>query len=177
MGALLWALFPRLTEAVAWISGRTDVLAGTFVLLALTLWRVNSWSRRSLAALALLFGLLSKEAALSGMLAIAVLELRVPDRSWRARLTALLPLGATAAVYAALRISAVGAPLVGSFIPLSRRATAFLEALGRYAAALGDAWRPDAQMGRLMTPSPPFIAGRRAGGRRPRVRPLAAPAT
>ena len=158
VGALLWALFPRLTEAVAWISGRTDVLASTFVLLALTLWRLDSWPRRGLAALALLLGLLSKEAALSGMLAITVLELRAPDRSWRARLSALLPLAAAGAVYAALRISAIGAPLVGSFIPLSRRATAFFEALGRYAAALVDAWRPDAQMGRLMTPSLPFIA-------------------
>jgi tetratricopeptide (TPR) repeat protein len=157
VGALLWALFPRLTEAVAWISGRTDVLAGTFVLLALTIWRVSSWSRRSLAALALLLGLLSKEAALSGMFAITVLELRAPNRSWRARLTALLPLATAGAVYAALRISAIGAPLVGSFVSLSRRVTAFFEALGRYASALVDAWRPDAQMGRLMTPSLPFI--------------------
>src|SRR5690606_7875738 len=35
LAALLWALVPRLTEAVAWISGRTDVLATTFVLAAL----------------------------------------------------------------------------------------------------------------------------------------------
>lgn len=34
----LWASFPRLTEAVAWISGRTDVLCGAFSFAALVCW-------------------------------------------------------------------------------------------------------------------------------------------
>lgn len=156
-GALFWALFPRLTEAVAWISGRTDVLAGTFVLLALTLWRAESWPRRVLASLALFLGLMSKEAALSGMVAIAVLELRAPLRSLGARLAALAPLVLAGVVYATLRISAIGPGLRGSELPPSRRVVACFEALGRYTAALVDAWRPDAQMGRLLAPHVPLI--------------------
>jgi Flp pilus assembly protein TadD len=65
--ALLWAVHPLLTEAVAYVSGRSEVMASVGVLAALLLFRaaVRSHRRAVLAggAAAFLFGLGSKETA------------------------------------------------------------------------------------------------------------------
>jgi tetratricopeptide (TPR) repeat protein len=63
--ALLFALHPVNTEAVNWISGRTDVLAGSFALFS-TLFLLISLEKKSglfgsLAAISLFLGCLSKE--------------------------------------------------------------------------------------------------------------------
>ena len=60
LGALLFALHPVNTEAVAWITSRGDVLVLVFFLLALLL---HLRGRRGLAALVLVIALLSKESA------------------------------------------------------------------------------------------------------------------
>jgi len=65
--ALLFALHPVNTEAVNWISGRTDVLAGTFILLSLALLlrslKEGEGLSGGLAALAFLTGCFAKEVA------------------------------------------------------------------------------------------------------------------
>ena len=59
-----WALLPRLAEAAAWISGRTDLLATLFVLAALVAWGARL-SRRLLAAVLFGAALLGKESAVA----------------------------------------------------------------------------------------------------------------
>ncbi len=61
-GSLLFALHPLTCESVAWVSGRTDVLAAFFCLGAFLFYQHNS---RTGAAICLLLGLLSKESALA----------------------------------------------------------------------------------------------------------------
>ena len=142
-----WALQPRLTECVAWIGGRTDVLASLFVLAALVTWRPRR-ARRWAAAALLLLGLLSKEVAVAGMVAVAALEWRAraqgSPRRWAVR--AVVPLGAAALAYTALRVAATGASVMKVSEPrLGRRLAAMLEATGSYAWRFVDAWRPRLQ--------------------------------
>ena len=138
---------PRLTECVAWIGGRTDVLASLFVLAALVTWRPRR-ARRWAAAALLLLGLLSKEVAVAGMVAVAALEWRAraqgSPRRWAVR--AVVPLGAAALAYTALRVAATGASVMKvSESRLGRRLAAMLEATGSYAWRFVDAWRPRLQ--------------------------------
>lgn len=94
LGVTLFGLLPRLTECVAWISGRTDLFAAFFVLLALLIHpmehlhssksgsseasssglSVASLIRCALAACLIFLGLLSKEVAAAGLVAIAANE-------------------------------------------------------------------------------------------------------
>lgn len=154
LAALGWALHPRLTEAVAWISGRTDVLAGLFVLAALVVQRPGRLGRSALAAVLLALGLLSKESALAGVVAVTTLELwprhGVPLAA-RARGAAppLLALG----LYWALRSVALGGAPPASEPPLVltglERASASFGAVGYYASMLLVPWTPRLQLGEL----------------------------
>lgn len=160
-----WALHPRLTEAAAWVSGRTDVLATTFCLLALLLHRSRSLGRSIASALLLFLGLASKEVALAGVAALVAKELwwQAPGpgepRPWRRGIPFTLPLLGSLLAYAPLRLSAL-AGTHALFIPLSigGRLAAALEALGRYAFDLAVPWRPRAQQGTLELPDYRFIA-------------------
>lgn len=81
VAALLFGLHPLTTESVAWISGRTDIMAGTFVLLSTVFLIRFRGTRRIidlvLAVLVLLPGLLIKETPLAFMLgAIFILSAR-----------------------------------------------------------------------------------------------------
>src|SRR5262245_23539515 len=67
--AIGWALLPRLAEAAAWISGRTDLIAATFTFSALLAWGPGL-GRRIAAALLVGMGLLAKESAIAGAFAI-----------------------------------------------------------------------------------------------------------
>ncbi len=73
--ALLFALHPLVNESVAWISGRTDLLATFFILLsAIFLYRFREKGKRRhlvMAALLLVPGVLAKETALAFPLAAA----------------------------------------------------------------------------------------------------------
>lgn len=154
--ASAWALQPRSTEAVAWISGRTDVLATSFVLAALLLYRADDWKRRGTAALLLLFGLLSKEVALAGYAAVLALLWSTRREAsgahpLRSRALEYLPLAASALVYGLLRGHALpNAPGLFSYASgLFRRVPTSAEALGRYAIDICLPWWPRDQQGEL----------------------------
>ncbi len=92
LAAGLFALHPLNTEAVNWIMGRTDLLAGFFVFLMLLLF-VNALDKRSIlwaigSALALFLGALCKETALFVVPGVCFLlccrPVSGPD-SWRPR--------------------------------------------------------------------------------------------
>lgn len=79
--ALGWGLAPAHGEAVAWISGRFDVLATLFILVAVVANFGNSWKHRLFTLLGTAASLLCKEAAILGPVALAlcdVLLLRRP---------------------------------------------------------------------------------------------------
>ncbi len=156
--ALGWGLLPRSSEVVAWISGRPDALATTAVLGALLLWPRGAFSRWS-AALLLGLGLLCKEVALAGWVALIVLELRSRRIPLAERGCRLLPLLSVGAAYAALRLS-TNAEAVSSLAALSPRLrlVSALEALGRYFGAVLVPWATNPQQGFLGYPSLPFVA-------------------
>jgi len=160
-----WALHPRLTEAAAWVSGRTDVLATTFCFLALLVHRSRSLGRSLIAGGLLFLGLASKEVALAGLAAVVVKELcgrapepRRPDE-WKRGLVFTLPLLGALLAYAGLRLSALAGtqPLVIS-LSFGERMVATVEALGRYAFDLAVPWLPRAQQGKLGQPDYWFVA-------------------
>jgi len=159
IGSLLFAWFPRLTESVAWISGRTDVLAATFSLLALRV-TLGSWAiRRWLAAGCLLVGAFCKEIALAAVVGVLCWEWlasrkarggTTPSRRWRY----LVPTGVISLIYLALRSSALGGSSQQSPISLGTRGLVSLEAASRYAIMLLDGWQPRLQIGYLAEPDP-----------------------
>lgn len=154
--ATLWGLLPRLSESVAWISGRTDELCAVFVLAAWLVYR-SANARRVLVASGLAFlALLAKEGGIAAVLAITVAEL-YPKPS-RAALLRLAPLALLTGAYFTLRAAALsGAEPVAIPLTAAERALAVLEALGRYAYMVVDAWHPEAQMGVLKSPNLGFV--------------------
>jgi hypothetical protein len=86
VGGLVYSLHPALIEPVAWISGRFDLLATFFVLLALygyLSWQ--GWRRDLWVAFFFLLGLLSKEmaASLPVLLTLFYLGRQGPGMQWR----------------------------------------------------------------------------------------------
>ncbi|HEY0465580.1 MAG TPA: hypothetical protein VGC79_15305, partial [Polyangiaceae bacterium] len=155
LGAALWALHPRLTEAVAWVSGRTDVLAAFFVLCALLVHaRESRWSRVWAAAF-LLLGLLCKEVALAGVAAVLVSEL-VAFGTAAVRLRRMLPTLIALALYFALRVHAsdLAPHETGS---LQQRLLPFAAAVGHYLVMLLTPWFPSLQIGRLNQPHTGYV--------------------
>jgi tetratricopeptide (TPR) repeat protein len=152
--AALFGTLPRLTEAVAWISGRTDLIAACGALLALLLHRSapGATGRRIGAAAALLAGLLGKEVAVAGAAAIAageLLEWRRAGGSLRRVALNLAPAGAACLLYAGLRLAARGATDPYDFFPLALRPVFALQALGSYVWMLVDPLRPRLAIGKL----------------------------
>lgn len=100
LGALLFAVFPTHVESVAWMAGRSDVLMCSFLLLsALIVLHGRGWTSW-LAAAALFLALLSKEAAISGVIVIPAIDwLRSRRIRWRNYLPLILVVG----VYVQLR--------------------------------------------------------------------------
>jgi tetratricopeptide (TPR) repeat protein len=146
-----WAVLPRLAEAVAWISGRTDAMATAFVLGALLAWD-RSLSRRVLAAALVFTGLLAKESALAVLPALVMFEWsRTPRGAGRVSrlLSRVWPLVAATFAYATLRFLAIGFNQEGIALGAGGRLMTALEAIGSYAAMLLDAWRPRAIIGRV----------------------------
>jgi tetratricopeptide (TPR) repeat protein len=166
LAALLFGLHPRLTESVAWISGRTDVLASCFSLLALFLYRPGAGAgmRRAGAGACLLLGLLAKEVALASALALVAVEVlharQVQARRTRS-LAALAPVLAAVLVWAVLRAVAAApeqSPEAEPFTLLQRFVLFPLEGLGRYLAMLVDPLRPRVSIGVLGIPDLRYVA-------------------
>jgi hypothetical protein len=163
--AAAFGLAPRLTEAVAWISGRTDVLAATFCLLALLVaasprFSSTSWSRWA-SALLVLLGLFSKESALAGVVALAAREwLASRGESASFRLSRLVPVTMALTVYAGLRWTAMSAvqstSMVMPLTPGERIATS-IEAVGRYLTMIALPWFPATQIGIPSEPVWPLV--------------------
>jgi tetratricopeptide (TPR) repeat protein len=159
LASLSWALLPRLTEAVAWVSGRGDVLAGVLSLLALSLHR-PAWKHRLLASGVALLALLAKESAMGVVVALLILELPRPPATPRAALVVkLAPLAVALGVYLLLRASA-GALMSGASaaVPWTARLISAGEAVGRYAWAALDPLQPRTFIGRVGAPSFAYVA-------------------
>jgi len=81
VAALVFAVHPLVTESVNWISGRTDVMMGTFVLISVLCILVykKCGSRLMLAAslVALLLSLLAKEAAFGYLLCLPLFLFKI----------------------------------------------------------------------------------------------------
>jgi tetratricopeptide (TPR) repeat protein len=160
--ATSWALLPRLAEAAAWISGRTDLFATVFGLAALLVW-APGLARRLIAAALLGLALLAKESALAFLPAVALSEwVRAAPAGPRVRLLAVLgrtlPLIAIVALYLALRFTMVGHASEGAPLGVRLRALTVLHAVGTYTQMLVDAWRPRAVIGRVGVVEPLSIA-------------------
>jgi tetratricopeptide (TPR) repeat protein len=159
LASLIWALLPRLTEAVAWVSGRGDVLAGALSLLALSVHR-PAWRHRLLASGVALLALLAKESAMGVVVALLILELPRPPATPRSALVAkLAPLAVALGVYLLLRAKA-GALIsdASGAVPWTGRLISACEAAGRYAWAVLDPLQPRTFMGRVGAPSFAYVA-------------------
>jgi tetratricopeptide (TPR) repeat protein len=160
LAAAAFGAFPRGSEAVAWVSGRTDVLATLGALAALLLYTTEprAHARRALAACAFLAGLLAKEVAVAALAGVALLE-------WRARTPRgladsaprLFPLAIAAALYAVLRSRAEPASAVVDWLHPLERPLFALQALGAYVAMLADPLRPRLVIGRLGVIEPALL--------------------
>ncbi len=164
LAALFWGLNPRLTEAVAWISGRTDVLAATFTFAALCVSPdtggppprsvARARMRAALAGVFLLLALNSKEVAVAAALAlaVAVLARRDADEAVTSRTERFLRLGLSVALplaaYGSLRaIALAGASAPARELGVGQRLGTALEALARYAEMVADPFHPQASIG------------------------------
>lgn len=144
--ALLYAVHPIHTEAVAYVSGRSDPLAAAGMLVALLAFlhdrrtTLGAWRLLSLAAFFL--ALLAREAAMVLVLLVPLVDRAVPaPRATLARRFALdyLPYAATLAAYLALRHAAVGFGGVGAStaeVPLPLRALTMLKVVVGYLSLL-----------------------------------------
>jgi hypothetical protein len=143
---LLFALHPLHSESVAFVSGRSDVLATLLFVLALlgyAHWR-DTARHRALAASLLTFflALTAKEEAVTLPLALALYDWARPGaagqrRSIKRALGRYLPYGAVIGLYAALRLAAMGGLLDLKGVvwadPITRILTG-LDIIARYAA-------------------------------------------
>ena len=130
----LFAVHPVHVENVAWISGRTDLLGGLFLLAAFSVYlHAENWPRAGrglLAALLFLVALFSKEMAIM-LPALVALHVYLKDTSKRRRvfraLSAALPFVPAAALYflARMRVLGDGGQALFTLDPLSWLATAW----------------------------------------------------
>ena len=169
LGMTLFGLAPRLTESVAWISGRTDILAllGGLGAVALQLRASRRERSRWPAAACLLAGLFSKETALAGLVVIVAVEIlaaRQRQVSPGRRILALWPQATALAIYAACRSAAAAtvpradSPAALDGLHGTTRLIAALESIGRYAFMIVNPFQPRTQAGILGVPSWPFVA-------------------
>ena len=114
-GAVLFALHPTHPESAAFISGRTDLIAGTFLFAAL--WAAarfgpgirSPWLKLAPAALVLLPGLLAKEVALFGApVLLAALWVKDREVTLPKLARAALPLALVVGVYWMARAAVLG---------------------------------------------------------------------
>ncbi len=160
---LVFGLFPRLTETVTFVSGRTDLIASIGVLGAVYLHRSeqNAHLQRVAAAVMLLLGLFGKEVAIAGAGATVWLEWRrrsADADAWRRMAIQLTPLFVALALYGLARVHA-GVHQDADLFPLwPSRALYPFQALGQYLWMLATPWNPQLVVGTLGVPEPLMIA-------------------
>lgn len=143
-----FGLFPRLTESVTWVVGRTDVLAAMFGLLALwlELKAEGQWRRRLAVGLVLLLGLLCKEVVISVFVIIAaqsVARVRQRKTHWRTEALAGAPLLVALGLFMILRASSGTTTRAMQL----NEATSMLNQLGHLTFLGLTPWFPNAQYG------------------------------
>lgn len=129
LGALLFALDDAHATTVSWIAARHALLAAFGAVLALFLvLRARDLGKSTMgASAALLFALLSSEAALGVLPMLAVVFLVEDDRPARARAKAAAPLVAAVAVWLALYVAlGCGASSSAYYVDPVRSPSAFL---------------------------------------------------
>lgn len=131
-GALLFAVFPTHVESVAWMAGRSDVVACTFILLTILLFLDRRHTRAPwLGAGTYFLALLSKELAVAVLVLVPIIDLL---EQHRLRWIQYVPLGLATAIYIAMRNHAIGTPVGGSASGAGAMeiAASLLQALGVY---------------------------------------------
>lgn len=143
VAALLFAVHPIHTENVAWIAGRTDLLAFLFTAIAMwlalekpTLQRSSRRGRRAVAVVFYALAVLAKEAALIAPLWILLIERFVWSQSWTRAARRATPFCSIALAYLIVRFVAldIDAPQA---LPEHGVDDAFLSALPTLARYLG----------------------------------------
>jgi len=148
-----WGVLPRSAECVAWISGRTDVIAGSFMLTALLVWKDRALNR-TLAALIMLLALFCKETALAGVIVLAGWELAGGRSRWRALVARLAILLSPAVLWLVIKSQVSGIlPSGVQERTLNARILTSLEAVGRYPIMVFDWLRPRAEIGSPARPN------------------------
>ncbi len=110
-GALVWAIHPVLTSAVAYVSGRADSLAALFGFTALFVGTIATrktgaqrWMLFALVAVLFLLSALSKEGGL--IFPVAWIAILLMQRNWKGLLPASGAIAFTLVIYGVLRFSA-----------------------------------------------------------------------
>lgn len=118
--SLLYLLTPLNTEAVNWISGRTDLMAGTFVFLSFYLFikkGIESFLWCWISAFVYLLGLLSKEVSISLLPVVALflffLKTETFEINWNRGLRLISPFFFMTVVYVMMRQIATGFSDIG----------------------------------------------------------------
>lgn len=144
----LWSLLPRLAECVAWISGRTDLMAGCLSLAALLVWKPTT-TRRALATLLIVAGLFAKEVALAGFLALLAMEWTSSQKPWQHRFRGMVLPAVGVVGYSVLRHVTMSSapPAEDANVEGLRRITLILEAVGSYLRMLVLPFWPETQIG------------------------------
>ena len=145
IGAVAFALHPLHTESVSFVSGRTDVLAALFFLLALLAYDRGRdqprWSFTACSLGAYLLALLSKEVAITLPTVLALWDWRVRGdlrgrrAAWRG-VARYASYGGVLALYLCLRLFAlrgVGGSTAGAWGPPITRLLTTLETVASYA--------------------------------------------
>ena len=110
-GALLFAVYPTHVESVAWMAGRSDVIACAFMLVTVILaGRRTRAAFAWLAGLGYLLALLSKESAIACLALVPAFD-RMATGTWYPR--RYVPLVLATVLYFALRNLSLGVPVGG----------------------------------------------------------------
>jgi tetratricopeptide (TPR) repeat protein len=155
VAALVWGVLPRLTEAVVWVSGRTDVLSALFGLAALAVWpevepaaRRARWPRSLLAGALLFASVASKEVGFAFAL-VLILTFALRGGARRDLVRVAVSLGLPLIAYVALRSAAITDSPGTRPLGFGRRVATVFEAIGRYAEMTIDAPHSQTSIGML----------------------------
>jgi tetratricopeptide (TPR) repeat protein len=156
----LFAVSPRLSESVAWISGRTDIAAGILALGAMLLFKAGpgGWFRRLISGVLLFLALLCKEVAVAAAVALALSAwLQAPRTRPAVRWCLdMLPVAIAVMAYGVLRTAILRRSQDTPLVPVRGMGTALVltfEAMARYGWMILDPFQPRLQIGDANHPS------------------------